>query len=188
MTWQADAVRIIAASWARRRRGSEDLVAWVVGQFDRSTFMAWKADRVIGFSMPIGDPADDIIKRLSETYRSVRLGRGVVGKTGQAMLGLLAMWSIIVWQLSDNIMRDASLIVSGLIATGIFWWWSNSIQRFAKENPAQALLEGAELLEYQKFEAQIKGFSHIEFALITSDPNMPQPSLVDSPIRPDVDG
>jgi hypothetical protein len=137
--------------------------------------------------MAVDDPTD-ILKRLSETYRSVRLGRGVVGKTGQAMLGLLGIWAIVVWQLSDNIPRDVALIISGLFPTGVFWWWTKSTQDFAQKNPAQALLEGAELLEYQKFDAQIKGLTTVDRLPVISDPLKPTPPVIDLPVRSPNDG
>lgn len=99
----------------------------------------------------------DWIKRLTESYRQVRLGRGVVGKTGHAMLALLAVWAVIAWRWSGNLWGDVGLVLAGLVATGVFVWWVKSTQDFAERNPAQALLEGAEFLEYQRFEAQAKG-------------------------------
>jgi hypothetical protein len=133
------------------------------------------------------EESTDILKHLSETYRSVRLGRGVVGKTGQAMLGLLGIWAIVVWQLSDSVTRDIALVAAAIIATGAFWWWTKSTQQFAKENPARVLLEGAELLEYQKFEAQIKGFSSIPESSRISDPSKSTPPVIDVPVRPNSD-
>jgi hypothetical protein len=123
-----------------------------------------------------GDPGSDILKRLGETYRSVRLGRGVVGKTGHAMLALLGIWAVIAWQLSDNLYRDFGLLIAGTAATAIFWWWTRSTQQFAERNPAQALLEGAELLEYQRFEAQIKGFPPIKDSIRVTDPTQSLPA------------
>jgi hypothetical protein len=128
------------------------------------------------------DPTD-ILKRLSEGYRSVRLARGVVGKTGHAMIALLGVWGIIVWQLGDNSLRNVSLIFAGVVATLIFWWWTRSTQDFAQRNPAQALLDGAELLEYQKFEAQMKGLPSLPPSPSISDPLKPEPPIVEIPAR-----
>jgi len=117
------------------------------------------------------DPIE-FVKRLAESYRQIRLGRGVVGKTGHATLGLLAVWGIIVLRLSDNIWLDAALLASGIIVTLIYKWWVNGTQKYAKENPGLALLEGAELIEYQKFEAQAKGLPNPESTPLISDPKM----------------
>jgi hypothetical protein len=120
--------------------------------------------------MPIDDPTD-VLKGLSESYRSIRLRRGVVGKTGQAMLVLLGIWGVIVWQLSDDPLRDKALFIAGLISTRIFWWWTKSTQEFAEKNPAHALLEGAELLEYKRFETQFKGIISFYDSVYISDPS-----------------
>jgi hypothetical protein len=117
------------------------------------------------------------IKKLTESYRSVRFPRGVVGKTTQAMLALLGVWVVIVWQLSDNLYRDIGLILAGLVATGVFVWWTNSSQRFAERNPAQAMLDGAEFLEYHKFEAQAKGLPPATQSPRISDPTQQLPII-----------
>jgi hypothetical protein len=129
--------------------------------------------------MTIDDPTD-VLKGLSENYRSIRLKRGVVGKTGQGMLVLLAIWGVIVWQLSDDPLRDKALFIAGLISTGVFWWWVKSTQEFAEKNPAHALLEGAELSEYKRFETQFKGITSVYDAIYISDPSTPTPTLSDA--------
>jgi hypothetical protein len=73
------------------------------------------------------------------------------------MLAVLTIWLMIAWRWSGNLSADVGLGIVGLAATAAFIWWVRSTQKFAQENPAQALMEGAELLEYQKFEAQAKG-------------------------------
>ena len=87
----------------------------------------------------------------------MRFGRGVSARTTQAMLGLLLVWCIVAWRWTDNLIGDAGLLIVGLAASIVFLLWSKSLQKFAKENPAQAMLEGAEFLEYAKFEASAKG-------------------------------
>ena len=118
------------------------------------------------------DPAD-IIKKLSESYRQVRFGRGVVGKTGHGMLGVLTIWLMIAWRWSGNVAADVGLGLVGVAATAAFVWWVRSTQEFAQRNPAQALLEGAELLEYQKFEAQSKGM-----------PSLPNSPIIEGQAKP----
>jgi hypothetical protein len=121
----------------------------------------------------------DWLKKLTESYRQVRLGRGVVGKTGQAMLALLGVWAVIAWQWTDNIARDAGLLLAGTVISGVFIWWVRATQKFAQDNPAQAMLEGAEFIEYQKFEAQVKGLPPVSRTILTTDPkNPPSPTDV----------
>jgi hypothetical protein len=122
---------------------------------------------------PPFDP-EDFVKRLAEGARSVRLGQGVVGKTTRAMLLLIPLWGLIVWRVTGNPWEDALLVAIGLIATGAFVWWTRATHAFAQQNPAQAMLEGAELLEYQRIEAEAKGRISSSSA----------PLLDESPVRP----
>jgi hypothetical protein len=127
------------------------------------------------------DPAD-WIKRLSESYRSVRFPRGVVGKTTQGMLGLFGIWGVLLWRWTDSLTMDLGLLASGLIASGVFMWWVRTTQAFAERNPAQAILDGAEFIEYKKFEAQAKGLPPISSSILISDPSQPPPSIIESPL------
>jgi hypothetical protein len=122
------------------------------------------------------DPSD-WIKRLTESYRSVRFPRGVVGKTSQGMLGLLGIWAVVLWRWADSLIMDLGLLAAGLIASGIFIWWVRTTQSFAERNPAQAILDGAEFIEYKKFEAQIKGLPPISSTKLITDPRQPPPAL-----------
>jgi hypothetical protein len=127
------------------------------------------------------------LAKLSETYRSIRLARGVVGKTSHAMIGIIGVWAIIAWQLSDNLVRDVALLSAGAIITGVFVWWTRSTQSFAERNPSQAMLDGAEFLEWHKFDAQAKGQLRTIDTPLLSDPSQPMP-VVEIPIkRPDND-
>lgn len=71
------------------------------------------------------------------------------------MLALMGVWAIIAWRVSGTY-TDIALIIVGLVSTALGVWWIRSTQDFAQRNPAQAILEGAEFLEYHKFEAQSK--------------------------------
>jgi len=87
----------------------------------------------------------------------VRFGRGVVAKTGYAMIFVLAVWAIVVGRIGPSWTQDAFLIFGGLVATTVAVWWIWATLRFAERNPAQALLEGAEFIEYRKWEVEAKG-------------------------------
>lgn len=99
---------------------------------------------------------DDIIRQIAEAGKGVRFGRGVVGKTGHAVIAVIALWGLIIWRLGDSMELNAALLAAGVVGTAVFVWWTLATQRFAERNPAQAMLEGAEFLEYQRFEAQTK--------------------------------
>jgi hypothetical protein len=102
------------------------------------------------------DP-DDLLRRAVEAGRNIKFGRGVVGKTSYAVMALIPLWVAIILRLSANMGLNAVLMAAGIIASALIVWWVRATQRFAAENPAQAMLEGAELIEYQRMEAQVKG-------------------------------
>lgn len=108
--------------------------------------------------MPNGnqDPLE-LAKKLSESFREVKFGPGVVGKTTYATLSVLGLWGIVLFRLSGDWWLNLALLTAGIAGSGLYWWWVSSTQKFATENPSLALLDGAQLLEYQRFEAQIKG-------------------------------
>jgi hypothetical protein len=124
------------------------------------------------------------LKKLTESYSQIRLGKGVVGKTGQAMLMLLGVWGVIAWRWTDSLVTDSGLLLGGVAASSVFIWWVRSTQRFAHENPAQAMLDGAEFLEYHKFEAQVKGLPPISGSILVNDPKNP-PSPTDTVVGVD---
>ena len=112
-------------------------------------------------------------KRLVESQKSVRLGSGVIGKTTQAVLADIALWVGIVWKMSDSLVQNVALVLVGVIATGVLIWWIRKTHQFAKDNPAQAMLEGAQFVEYKRFEAQIKGCNALPNAPKITDPSRP---------------
>lgn len=122
--------------------------------------------------MADSDPHDtpQWLRRLASTYQGVRFGRGLVGKTSYAVVALIPVWLIIVTRVSSDLMLDGALVGSGAFITVGVLWWTGSTQRFAERNPAQAMLDGGELLEYQRFEAQAKGLAPLRDNLLTADP------------------
>lgn len=108
--------------------------------------------------MPSGDPVETITKAL-ESARNVRLGRGVVSKTSYIAVTLLVVWAVVAWRWSESLMLNAGLLIIGLVATVFAVWFIHGTRRFAERNPALALLEGAELLEWRKMEVAAKGMS-----------------------------
>ncbi|WP_441227900.1 hypothetical protein AB7813_03725 [Tardiphaga sp. 20_F10_N6_6] len=131
-----------------------------------------------------GPDPEDVLRKLSEGYRTIRFARGVVGKTGHAAIGLLTVWAIVAWQIGDNLTKNLSLLAVGTLASAVFVWWARSTQKFAEKNPAQALLEGAELLEYQRFEAETKGLSSPNVSPRIPDPTKDWPTIDELPVRP----
>jgi hypothetical protein len=105
-----------------------------------------------------------------ESARGVKFAKGVVGKTNQATLALFGLWALILWRLSSDWLLDVCLLFAGGVATAVYCWWVHKTQKFAKENPAQALLEGAQFVEYQKWEAAVKGLPRLASEVVP-DPN-----------------
>jgi hypothetical protein len=101
------------------------------------------------------------IRKAVENGLGIKFGRGVVGKTSHAMIVLVVIWGLIVWKLGDNVALNSFLILAGILATGVFCWWTTATQSFAERNPAQAMLDGAEFLEYQRIESEAKGLEAI---------------------------
>lgn len=103
--------------------------------------------------------AEDVVGWIVQAGKNIKLGSGVTGKTGRAMLGVLAIWAALAFRITGDLKMDAVLIVFGLIPTAAFIWWSRSTQSFAERNPAQAMFDGAQWTEFQreKWQAQIKG-------------------------------
>lgn len=114
------------------------------------------------------DP-DELLRRVMETGRNVKFGRGLVSKTGYVVLGVVGVWVGIVWRIGPDLLVDGVLVGAGLIITLFVCWWIAATQRFAAENPAQAILEGAELIEYKRFEAEAKGGIRSEGPRVAED-------------------
>jgi len=54
------------------------------------------------------------------------------------MIGILILWAIIAFRLSSNSWSDPLLAV-GLIASGLFIWWTLSTQGFAERKVVSRL-------------------------------------------------
>jgi hypothetical protein len=114
------------------------------------------------------DPLE-AIKQLAESFRQVKLGPGVVGKTSYVMLALVVVWGLVIWRLTDNAIQDAALIVAAGVITAIGAWWIRRTHAFAEKNPGLALLEGAQLLEYRRFLVHAKGRQPSEAETLSHD-------------------
>jgi hypothetical protein len=99
----------------------------------------------------------DWLKKLGESYSQIHFGPGVMGKTSRATLGLMGVWAIVLWRLSSDHWQNAFLMMGGCVITLVYAWWVNKSHVFAEKHPDLALLEGAQLIEYQRFEAAING-------------------------------
>ena len=83
---------------------------------------------------------------------------------------VVAGWIAIILRLGDNLYINGGLLISGLAASFFAFWYIKSSQDFAQRNPGQALLDGAEFLEWTRLEAAAKGL-----------PSPPNQSLIEVP-------
>jgi len=72
------------------------------------------------------------------------------------------VWLAIAWRWTGTLSANFGMLIAGSVSTLFGAWYIKGTQSFAERNPAQALLEGAELLEWQKTEIQAKGLPPIE--------------------------
>ena len=100
---------------------------------------------------------NEAVQQILDSGRSIRFGKGVVAKTTYISAGVVATWCIIASRMSENMIANVCLITVGILTTGFAIWFVVSTQKFARDNPAQAMLEGAELLEWQKMGLAAKG-------------------------------
>lgn len=117
---------------------------------------------------PPSDPSE-ILRKVAESGMGVRFGRGVVAKTGYAVVGVLVIWLGVALKIGASTVQNCFLVGCGLIATALVIWWIRSTQQFAERNPAQAILEGAEFLEYKKLETTSKFGSPTGGSVIASE-------------------
>jgi hypothetical protein len=113
------------------------------------------------------------LTKLTERFAHIIFPPGVIGKTSHAIIALLILWAIIAFRLPSDVWFILLLAV-GLIATGVVIWWVRSTQEFAERNPGQAMLEGAEFLDYYKSEVQAKGLQ-LPRSPSSTDPDRPPP-------------
>ena len=109
--------------------------------------------------------AEEPVSQLSQILdagRNIKLARGVIGKTGHVVLATVGIWALILWRWSGNLAVDGGLLGVGLVVTAFTAWWIRGSQKFAKENPAQAMLEGAEFLEYRRIEMGTKDIGSLK--------------------------
>lgn len=96
---------------------------------------------------------DEILMKAVDSARNVKFGRGVVSKTSFVAALVPALWLTIALRLTGSLVADGALMTAGIVATVFAVWYVRASHSFAEKNPAQALLEGAEFLEYTRIGA-----------------------------------
>ena len=80
-----------------------------------------------------------------------------MSKTSYVAALVVGVWLMVAWRWSESLIADAGLLIAGSIATLFAGWYIKESQAFAERNPGQALLDGAEFLEWSRLEAAAKG-------------------------------
>jgi hypothetical protein len=120
-------------------------------------------------------PSDPIawLKTLAQYATRIRLAPGVLGKTHTVMLGIIALWMVVLFRVSaTEPLLDGALAIGAGIGTWVGLRWCREARAFALANPALALMEGADITEHQRFEAEAKAG-----VLPIGLPSVPSPSL-----------
>lgn len=92
---------------------------------------------------------------LSGGYRRVTLGKGVVGKSTSAFIGLCGVLGLVAVGL---ILAHEALYLLALAGLGVlvFLYYQYMVVSYAKKNPAGALLEGADFVKWHQDEIAAK--------------------------------
>lgn len=123
-----------------------------------------------------GTDPTEWIKGLAESASRIRLAPGVIGKSSLIQLGVVVLWGIVLFRLSEVIWIDCALIATGLFATYIAARETKKMREYAVENPSLALMEGADITEYQRFQSEAKGRTLPADAALTTD----NPKLIEA--------
>jgi hypothetical protein len=115
------------------------------------------------------DPTRALLARI-QTLGHIRLARGVVGKTSVvAGIALLVLGSI-AWRINAQLL----LVMTGAVLLAFFAYLA-AVLWFAHRHPEQALLEGAEIIQYREQEMAAKGAPMLPRSAPTTPPPSPVP-------------
>lgn len=98
----------------------------------------------------------------------IRLARGVVGKASVVAGITLLVLGAIAWRIDAGlllIMTGAVLLAFFAYLAGVLW--------FAHKHPEQALLEGAEIIQYREQELGARGLPEAPASRLTTPPRLP---------------
>jgi hypothetical protein len=87
---------------------------------------------------------------------------------------LVLLWGFLAYRMTPTtLMFDGILFGVGVLATAFLFFWLRHISSFADRHPELALMDGAEVLEWKKFEASAKGLTSGDASLRVAGPTMP---------------
>jgi hypothetical protein len=103
-------------------------------------------------------PNENPLWFIKEIGGALKLGSGLLGKSAIALCVWLGIILIAVFRLNSDFAIVGVVAVGGI---GFFLWFFPVIG-FAKKNPAEALLEGAEWSGFKKFQASAKNHPSLQ--------------------------
>lgn len=92
---------------------------------------------------------------MKEVGGALKLGSGLLGKSA-IVVGIL---EIVVFAAVCRLHSDVAIVGGVFAGAAIFFVWFFPVITFAKEHPAEAMLEGAEWSGFQKFQTSAKNFT-----------------------------
>jgi len=111
----------------------------------------------------------------TESVEQIRLGRGVIGKSAYVAVLALIVFGVVASRISNELFL-LFIAAAALLVFGAFFFGS---MKYAKENPGAALLEGAELITWQKQELAAKSLPEPPKTPAIPDPKGLIPSSID---------
>ena len=126
------------------------------------------------------------IRGLAMSGTRFRFPPGVTGKSSLIYVGLVTLWAIVLLRLSPT----KYVFDGGLIGCAAFMTWvgireCHKMRDFAEKNPALAMMEGADVTEYSRFEAEAKGLIGKDRSPAVPDPTPPLLPITPIGDRPD---
>jgi hypothetical protein len=117
--------------------------------------------------------------KILENVKALKVGHGVISKSALTTCVFIAGGSLMAWATHDVVF---SYVVLGILAISFCINQGLNVY-FVKRHPEQALLEGMEIVDYHRMQAEIKGLQL----------GLPETAITTSPARelppaPDYDG
>ena len=118
-------------------------------------------------------PIPEPIAALLQSGSSLKLARGVVGKSAYVAVAALVVMVVVAWRIAAV---DLLWVLGAVVV--VFAIWCGCAFPFAYRNPGAALLEGAELVAWAKLAATKTGM------MAEGGPGLSDPSTVVLPGPP----
>ena len=98
--------------------------------------------------------ADSPLQIVREIVGVIKLGSGLLGKSAMVLGILMLCVCVAMFRLHS----DLAILMAIMLGAVFFFAWFVPIIRFADKHPAEALLEGSQWAEHQRFQIEAKGY------------------------------